>query len=63
MEKMKLERVSHGAHYVYCGGDAWTVGVHVIGTAGNMAKYGLAMTDGVIFWDFIECDEDKAKSL
>jgi len=56
---MLLERVSHNASYV-CKtqtGCVWTVGVHVIGTAGNLAKFGLAYTDGEEFWDYTECDE------
>ena len=51
---MELERVGVNAHYVYQGGDAWCVPVHVVGTAGNMARYGFAMTDGDNFWDFEE---------
>lgn len=31
------------------------VGVQVAGTAGNLARYGLAMTDGKKFWDFEPC--------
>lgn len=52
--ELKLERIGVNAHYVYQGGDAWCVPVHVLGTAGNMARYGFAMTDGVDFWDFDE---------
>lgn len=36
-------------------GDFQIVGVQVAGTAGNLARYGLAMTDGSEFWDFEPC--------
>lgn len=36
-------------------GDFQIVGVQVAGTAGNLARYGLAMTDGKKFWDFEPC--------
>lgn len=37
-------------------GDFQIVGVQVAGTAGNLARYGLAMTDGKKFWDFEPCE-------
>ena len=37
-------------------GDFQIVGVQVAGTAGNLARYGLAMTDGEKFWDFEPCE-------
>jgi hypothetical protein len=37
-------------------GDFQIVGVQVAGTAGNLARYGLAMTDGSEFWDFEPCE-------
>lgn len=59
---MLLERISHNAVFVLASDThcVWIVGVHVVGTAGNLAKYGLAYTDGEKFWDYTECDEDTA---
>ena len=37
-------------------GDFQIVGVQVAGTAGTLARYGLAMTDGKKFWDFEPCE-------
>jgi hypothetical protein len=37
-------------------GDFQIVGVQVAGTAGNLARYGLAMTDGKKYWDFEPCE-------
>lgn len=63
VETMQFERISIGAVYHYCGGDAWLVGVHVIGTAGNMARYGIAMTDGDKFWDFYDTEYEDALNV
>ena len=63
MKELELVRISQGAVYSYCGGDAWIVGVWVKGTEGNLARYGTAMTDKVTFWDFTECDEQTAREV
>lgn len=53
---MSFYRISNSAVYRWQSGDAWIVGVQVAGTAGNLARYGLAMTDGKKFWDFEPCE-------
>ena len=57
---MVLERISQSARFC-CGN--WVVGVHVVGTAGSLARFGLAMTDGTEFWDFEESDKETALCL
>ena len=50
---MKFERITVNSHFVMNG--VWCVGVHVCGTAGNLARFGFALTDGDgNFWDFQE---------
>ena len=50
--KMKFERIGVNARFVMNG--VWCVPVHVLGTAGSLAKFGFALTDGADFWDFQE---------
>lgn len=63
---MELVRISQGAVYSYRGADAWVVGVKVVGTAGNLAKYGLARMKyekgEPRFWDFSETDKETAQN-
>lgn len=62
-KEVELVRISQGAIYRYCAGDAWIVGVKVVGTAGSLSRYGLAMTDREKFWDFTETTEEIARSV
>ena len=60
---MSFFRISNSAVYRWCQGDVWIVGVQVAGTAGNLARYGLAMTDGKKFWDFEPCELKTAQHV
>lgn len=55
-----LERVGVNAHYVQEG--VWCVPVHVIGTEGNLSRWGFALTDNEDFWDFQESSEEDVLS-
>ena len=57
---MELERIGVSAHFVMNG--VWCVPVHVLGTEGNLARYGFALTDGVDFWDFQESTLEDVES-
>ena len=63
MKRNVLERISQSATYFWCGGDCWRVGVHVKGTEGNLATFGIASTDGKSFWGFTKCDLETALSI
>lgn len=57
MTNLNLERVGVYAHYVMEG--VWVVPVHVLGTAGNLSRYGFALTDNQgNFWDFQSASYD-----